>query len=124
MKRRILILIGIAVALLAVNAVAQSSEHITGRWSAKELNNSVIEITQSNNGIIGTIIRSDETKYIDKRVIYDVTFDPEENVYKGTIYSIARGMELKGVFSREGENLKVVGSKLFITKTFFWEPEE
>lgn len=108
----------------AISSGFQASFSITGKWFAQEIDNSVIEIVETEKGLVGTIIQSDEPDYVGKKVIYDVSYNKENNEYQGTIYSVVRKMTLNGTFSRKDDTLKVVGSKFIISKTFFWERYE
>lgn len=124
MITKVLLITGVIVAILALKANAQSGQgfHILGKWYAEEMDESVIEVKQDTDGSVkGVIIESSNEEYVGKKVIYDCRFDAEDDAYKGKIYSVARKMEIDGTFTLEAaDKLKIVGKKLFITKTFYW----
>ena len=123
-KKGLVIGLGIAIALMAIRVSAQDSpsSDIVGKWYAEELDKSVIEIKEDTEGFItGTITESANEDYVGKKVIYDCKFSEDEEAYLGTIYSVARKMEIDGRFTLDAaDKLKIVGKKLFITETFYW----
>lgn len=123
MKRLALIGFGVAIALLSIKVSAQDySQKIIGSWYAEELDQSTIEVTRLTDGSFqGTIKASSTPTYIGHKVIYNFRYHEEERSYKGTISSAARNMELEGVITVEKDGrLKLIGKKLFMTKTFYW----
>ncbi|MEL6557093.1 MAG: DUF2147 domain-containing protein [Bacteroidota bacterium] len=124
MKRIILVLLGLMIAIVASKTVAQTSEgSIAGSWYAEDLDESVIEVIQLKDGSYeGVIKSSSKEKYVGHKVIYGFKYNAAEKQYEGTISSAARNMEMSGtiVLEKNGK-LKLTGRKFMISKTFYWE---
>lgn len=97
---------------------------ILGKWFASHIDNSVIEINKQDDGsLVGQIISSDNPDYVGKKVLTDFSFDIQTNAHKCTIHVLSNGMDVDGTLSvMENGSLKVLGEKLFMTKTFYWTP--
>lgn len=124
MKNQIAIWLCVLSALfLITTANAQNHEEaILGKWYAEDMDQSVIEVVQVNDGSYEGIINSSaRAEFVGKKVIYRFRYDQNDNSYAGTIYSTARDMELDGVIKIEdNRKLKITGKKFFMTKTFYW----
>ena len=104
-------------------AFAPTNDSILGIWKATEMENSTIEVYRNKDGLIyGKIISSDEQDFIDKLVLKKAKYDPEDNVWRGEIYSLKKDMTIDVTLSLiSDKKLKIVGKKYFVTKTFYWE---
>ncbi|MEO1050543.1 MAG: DUF2147 domain-containing protein [Bacteroidota bacterium] len=122
-KQLTLIGLGIWVALISIKASAQTGgSKIEGKWYAKDLEKSIIEVTKTSDGTYEGVVKSSaKESYVGGKVIRYFTYDADKQLYKGKIYSLARGMELDGeiVLEKDGR-LKLTGRKFFMTKTFYW----
>lgn len=122
MKKQILFFKVMIFSWLVTTVYAQENE-VTGRWYAKEMDESIIEIQQNEKGMYEGIIKeSSRDDFIGKKVMYDFKYNEENKRFEGRIYSVARKMELDGIFIlNKPDELKVTGKKLFISKTFYWK---
>lgn len=94
---------------------------LEGVWFAKELENSIIEITKNNKNIwAGKIIASDDKKIIGRIVFDNIKSDNNGN-WVGKLTDPKKEIEVDAKFNLENPNkLKLVGKKFFFTKTFYW----
>ena len=126
-KRLALIALGVAIALISIKASAQdTSMKIVGMWYAEDLDQSMVEVVELEDGSYEGVIKSSSTaSYIGHKVLYDFLYQEGEKVYRGTIHSASRDMELDGYITMEKDGrLKLTGKKFFMTRTFYWERKE
>lgn len=113
--------ISIAILVTLFSNFLFSQDEIKGKWIARDLDNAVIQIYKENNLYFGKIIKSDIDDYIGKIILKNLKYNDSSKSWEGTIYSPKRKMDINGTLSLESENqLKVVGRKYFLTKTFYW----
>jgi hypothetical protein len=100
----------------------QNSDAILGKWYCEELDKSTFQVTKDASGTFtGIIIKSAEPSTIGKIALKDVKYNTGKWNWEGTIISVKRKKELDGVFTLQPNgSLKVVGSMLFFSKTFYW----
>ena len=117
------IILGLLVAVAAIEVASANPDAILGKWLAKDLDNSIIQVkSQEDGSVVGTIIESSNEAYLGVKILYDCKYIAEAGHYKSVIYSPARKMEIDATISLESDKkLKVVGRKLFLTKTFYWK---
>lgn len=117
-----LILFLSSILFLSLTTFAANDASIIGNWKAPDLENSTIQVYKSNDGYFyGKIIESDKPEWVDEVILKKVKYFPEDEVWKGKIYSLKRKMSIDVTINLETENkLKLVGKKLFMTKTFYW----
>lgn len=108
--------------LVTIQTAMISQDNISGTWLAEDLDHSVINIYKENDGLYYAKITESENKaYINKIVLKEMKYNPKDKVWKGTIYSPKRNMEIDGTISLDSnEKMKLVGKKYFMTKTFYW----
>ena len=101
----------------------QHSDTIMGIWKATDLNNSTIELYETEAGLLhGKIIDSDEKAWIGKVILTEGKYDSKNNQWQGNLYSLKRKMTIPATLSLTSKNkLKLVGKKFLMTKTFYWE---
>lgn len=121
--KSILLPIMMTLSVLCVHASIPSEDSILGIWNAPDLENMRIEIYKAEDGYIyGKIIESEEESWIDKIILKQVTYDPAQKSWKGQIYSLKVLMTVDVVLTLEDQHtLKLVGSRFWMTKTFFWK---
>jgi len=97
-------------------------EKYLGKWHAPDNNNSTIVISQSDDGLIsGKIITSDKPETIDHLLLQNGEYDPKKNLIKATLHKPDSSSKINSTIYLEADNkLKVVGKKMFIKKTFYW----
>ncbi|MEM9930979.1 MAG: hypothetical protein AAF840_14250, partial [Bacteroidota bacterium] len=107
-------------------AFAFSQDNITGIWKASEMENSTIQVYQADDGLIyGKIIDSDKKEWIGEVILKKVVYDTSEQKWKGEIKSLQRNMTINATLSLQPDGqLKLVGKKYFMSKTFYWERKE
>lgn len=111
----------IALFLIMNAAKAQINENaIAGDWYSEELDKSLLRISKSNEGLwIGVIIKSSDSKKVGKTILTEGRFHPDKQNWAGKLKT-AMGINVNCVLSISGSALKLVGTKSFITKTYFW----
>ncbi|MEM8907187.1 MAG: hypothetical protein AAGD05_05010 [Bacteroidota bacterium] len=94
----------------------------SGLWLAKDFDNSTIQLSETSQGLwTATIVQSDKSEFVDKVIFNAGKYLPEKQQLKGTLIKPDNGMKINTTISFEDEKtLKVVGRKLFVTKTFYW----
>jgi len=109
--------------MLHANGVKDQEGKLIGKWYAEDLEQSVISIVKKSDGTLeGTIVESADSKFIGKRVLYDLKYEGDDQAFKGRLYSPKRNMEIDCTITFESsEKLKIVGKKLFMTRTFYWD---
>lgn len=106
-----------------VHGESPTHASILGIWKAAALENSTIEVYRAEDGYLyGKIIESDEEDWIGEVILKKVTYDADDQLWKGEIYSLRMFFSVEAELSMESEQrLKLVGSKWGMTKTFYWE---
>ena len=114
------------IAVLSVFAFTAKENDIVGNWIATELENSTIKIYKAKNGYFyGKVIASDKKDWIGKLVIQEVEYKSKKNEWVGQVHSLKRKMKIDAVITLEAPTkLKLVGTKFFMTKTFYWDKEQ
>ena len=120
-KIRVILLLLLSLLFSAVT-YSQNAEKIMGIWKATDLENANIKLYKAKNGkFYGKVIDSEQKELIDKLVVTGLVYHEEDNVWKGEIHSLKRGITVDAEFSLEDDDtLKLVGTKFFMTKTFYW----
>lgn len=104
------------------NYVQTDKYSIIGEWKAPDMENSTIKVYKATDGFIyGKIIASDEAEWIEEIILKKVKYDVESKSWRGKIYSLKRNMTIAAELTLENsKKLKLVGTKFFMTKTFYW----
>lgn len=120
--KQIIITLVISITLWGLSASTIKEDSITGIWKAPDLGNSTIEVYRAkDNYIYGKILDSDESSWVGKIILRKVQYNAGEKVWEGEVYSLKRYMSIDVVISLESSTkLKLVGTKFFMTKTFYW----
>jgi uncharacterized protein (DUF2147 family) len=108
MKKSNFLLIGLMVSTFAF--AQKASDNFTGKYKTDD--GGIITIAKTSTGFVGT----DETK---KVVLKDVKFDGKE--WKATIINPKKDITASGEILLEGNKLKIVARKGFISKTIYWD---
>ncbi|MEL6254863.1 MAG: DUF2147 domain-containing protein [Bacteroidota bacterium] len=105
-----------------LTAFSLSQESISGKWFSPDLSNSTIEIYKAEDGFqYGKIVESDEKDWIGETVLKKLAYDQKAKSWKGEVYSLVRKMTIDVEVTTTNESkLKLVGSRFFFTKTFYW----
>lgn len=95
---------------------------IIGQWLSPHMKNATIRIYQSNDGFIyGKIIDCDRKEWIGEIVLNKIQYDDSNDEWTGEIFSLERNMSINvRIFLTDDGKLKLVGSKLLFTKTYYW----
>lgn len=122
MKFSLLICIALAVLLFSSAFAPTTQASIVGIWEAPDLENSTIQVYQDTDGLFyGKIIESDRQDWIGEVILKETTYDADEKAWKGEIYSLRRFFTVDAVLTLEStDKLKLVGSRFFLSKTFYW----
>ncbi|WP_338813118.1 hypothetical protein V9L05_17415 [Bernardetia sp. Wsw4-3y2] len=98
-----------------------TEDQITGKWFAKEIDNSIIEVSKnSNQKWQGKIIKSDNKETIGK-TIFLAEYQSKDKNYTGTLYKPDGDIEVAATLTLlSSQKLKVVGKKFFMSKTFYF----
>jgi uncharacterized protein (DUF2147 family) len=100
----------VALILISVYAFSQkATDDFTGKYKTED--GVIITITKTK----GTFIGLDPEK---KQALYNIRF--EENEWKGTVTNNKTNQTGKCEILLEGNKLKIVAHKAFLTKTFYW----
>ena len=88
----------------------------------KNLENATVRIYMAkNNFIYGKITACDKTEWKNVLVLKKLSYDAEEAVWKGEIYSPDYEMTISCTAKLiNNDKLEVVGSKYFFSKTYYW----
>ena len=123
MKNNKIVHITLLMILFSLYSYVDKEHSIIGKWYAEEIEKSTIEIEQKEDGnFYGEIVASEKKEWIGKMVLDNLKYDSKTNTWKGEIYSLKRNMTIDVTLSLESEmRLKLVGNKLFMTKTFYWK---
>ena len=108
MKNVIILFAGLLVSTFAF--AQKASDNFVGKYKTDD--GGLVTITKTATGFVGT----DETK---KVVIKDVKFDGKE--WKATIINPKKDMTASGEIFLEGNKLKIVAHKGFLSKTIYWD---
>jgi len=108
MKKSNFLLIGLMVSTFAF--AQKASDNFTGKYKTDD--GGIITIAKTSTGFVGT----DETK---KVVLKDVKFDGKE--WKATIINPKKDITASGEILLEGNKLKIVAHKGFLSKTIYWD---
>ena len=96
-----------------------AQESIKGLWNTGQ-ENTVIEITHTDNTIEGKIASSDNIEApIGQLIVKDISL--KNNVYKGKLFSIKRRKWLNATFKNEGEQLVIKVSAGLRKRTVKWD---
>lgn len=119
---------GLIIAIITFGLISSFSmaDPIIGKWSAPDMENSIIQVYKDKDGFIyGKIIDCDKKEWIGKIVLRKVTYDRKNNQWKGEVYSLLRNTSIDVTLNLESrKKLRLVGKKLFFTKTFYWSKKE
>jgi uncharacterized protein (DUF2147 family) len=100
----------IAVTMTSATFAQKATDNFVGKYKTDD--GGIINITKTAAGFIGI----DETK---KVVLKDVKFDGKE--WKATIINPKKDMTASGEILLEGNKLKIVAHKGFLSKTIYWD---
>ena len=100
----------IAVTMTSATLAQKATDNFEGKYKTDD--GGTINITKTAAGFIGI----DETK---KVVLKDVKFDGKE--WKATIINPKKDMTASGEILLEGNKLKIVAHKGFLSKTIYWD---
>ena len=106
----------------ALSFSQNSANDFQGNWLTSEMENTTINIFLAKDGFwYGKIIKSDTKENIGKMLLNKMKFDKMKNVLEGKLIRPNNGMVVNATISLDGDKkLKMVGKKLFITKTVHW----
>ena len=99
----------IALAITSVTFAQKATDNFAGKYKTDD--GGMVTITKTSNGFVGI----DEMKRV---VLKDVKFDGKE--WKATIYNPKKEMTASGELLLEGNKLKIVAHKGFLSKTIYW----
>jgi hypothetical protein len=123
LQKRCLLLTVFLFFALVVTSSAQSPETIVGKWKGEAKHDREIEFYLSKDGLyygktIGTgTKKSDKGHLLLRKLVYV----SEEKVFRGIMSPPDRNAEINATLSFSTPNrLKVVGHKMFMTKTIYF----
>lgn len=122
--KRFVTLIPLTIGLVNISFITNHSPNaILGLWYCEELDKSTIKITKDSTGIFsGTYTKSAKPSYVGKPALKEVKYNSLKKQWEGTIISARGNKELDGVLILEPNGkLKVEGSFMFLSKTFYWK---
>ena len=99
----------IALAITSATFAQKATDNFAGKYKTDD--GGTVIITKTSNGFVGI----DEMKRV---VLKDVKFDGKE--WKATIYNPKKEMTASGELLIEGNKLKIVAHKGFLSKTIYW----
>lgn len=104
-------------------AFTTQEKDILGNWKAVEMQNSTIKVYKAKDGnIYGKIIASNRKDWIGEIILKQVKYIADDEAWKGEVYNLERKMSVDVTITLLSQNkLKLVGTKFFMTKTFYWE---
>lgn len=110
-------------ALQAVVFNPNDADQITGDWFSPDMRNSTIQIFRDKDNLYyGKIIDSDKKKWINQTVLKQLSYNSTKASWEGTLYSLEREISINVTINMAAsDQLKLVGKKFLITKTFYWE---
>ncbi len=116
----------IAFLLLFFDSSLFGQDALIGNWFAEDFENSTIQIYKGEDThYYAKIIDSDKKEFIDQIVLRKMIYNADKNQWKGIVYSPNRKKEINGTLSLESTGeLKLIGEKYFIRKTFYWTKQE
>jgi len=88
----------------------KSTDNFTGKYKTDD--GGTVIITKTSNGFVGI----DDMK---KVVLKDIKFDGKE--WKGTTYNPKKNMTASCEILLDGNKLKIVAHKGFLSKTIYWD---
>ena len=96
---------------------------ILGKWSAPDIENAIINVYKAKDGLIyGKIISCDKEDWVGETILKEARYDSQSKSWKGEVYSLRMFFTVDVEMSLEPkEKLKIVGTRFFMTKTFYWE---
>jgi hypothetical protein len=96
----------------------QLQEKLYGSWLWRERSNAVVEFFKDVDGTIaGKVISADDKDMIGRIVFYRITSDKTTDHFKGRGDAPIGAIDIFISFASE-DSLKVVGKKMFVSKTF------
>jgi uncharacterized protein (DUF2147 family) len=117
-------LIAISLFLWISNSLfAQNNENdIAGNWYCEEADKTTMKIFKNTDGFwYSTILTSDDKKGIGKNALKKMEYNPIEKQYKGDLYVAGKNLNLSATVSLQPDGkLKIVGKKVIISKTLYW----
>ena len=99
----------IALAIKSATFAQKATDNFAGKYKTDD--GGTVIITKTSNGFVGI----DEMKRV---VLKDVKFDGKE--WKATIYNPKKEMTASGELLIEGNKLRIVAHKGFLSKTIYW----
>ena len=99
----------IALAITSATFAQKATDNFAGKYKTDD--GGTVIITKTSNGFVGI----DEMKRV---VLKDVKFDGKE--WKATIYNPKKEMTASGELLIEGNKLRIVAHKGFLSKTIYW----
>lgn len=116
----------ILIVLLTLSIVTSAkSQSILGKWLAKDMKNSTIQIDQDDTGkLLGVIASSDNVDWVGMIILTEVKHIEKEEVWTGKLYSPLRKTDVNVTMEPTSEHtLKVVGKKYLFKRTFYWNKQ-
>lgn len=103
-------------------SAGQHPDAIMGKWYCEDLDKSTFLITKDAAGTYSAVITaSSDPSFVGKTAMKNVKYIAAKSRWEGTIISVKRKKELDGVFTLAANGkLKVVGSLMIFSKTFYW----
>ncbi len=101
----------------------QQENQFAGTWLAKEMNNSAISLYKQEDGRwYAKILLSDDTNLKNFIIFSGGIYSAESKTIKGILRRKDSTMKIDATLSMVEKNqLKIVGTKFFISKTFLWK---
>ena len=108
--------------LFGISYSSFSQNQLEGNWFSDELSNASIRVSKKDSVYKAIIYQSDDSSYVAKVLFDDVVFIEKKKAWVGVLTHPGSGIRANAeiTFLRENE-LKVVGKKLFMTKTLQWK---
>ena len=119
--KKVMLLILTVLFVFFINA-QNTADKIAGNWYNEDLDKSTINIFKASDGFwYANIIKSADSKKIGKTLLSKIKFNAADNNYTGILTSPTNSMEIKATITlTTNGKLKLVGKKLFITKTYMF----
>ncbi len=111
---------------LLFTVVNTQADQILGNWKATEMENSTIKVYKASDGrIYGKIIESERKEWINHIILKQISYHSSKNEWKGQVHNPDLDITVNATITLENPGrLKLVGKKLFISKTFYWDKIE
>lgn len=98
---------------------AYSQDNYEGQWLIKDLDNSIISLYKATDGYYYSKILKSENTFYNNQIIFKGTLVDSKNLIDGTFITPKSKMKIKAkIYADSKDQIRMVGKKYFITKTY------